>query len=64
MPVGPRGLEPTDKLLRLRDQRVRVQGYMVREEEPLPGLFLLTSMPVALAELADGVLRQNLIPLG
>jgi hypothetical protein len=54
LPIGPRGLEPTDKLLRLRDQRVRVQGYIVKEEEPLPGLFMLTPTPVAMAELADG----------
>jgi hypothetical protein len=54
LPIGPRGLEPTDKLLRRRDQRVRVQGYMVKEEEPSPGLFMLTSTPVAMAELADG----------
>ncbi|MGH8554193.1 MAG: hypothetical protein ACREUD_01235 [Gammaproteobacteria bacterium] len=54
LPVGPRGLEPTHKLLTLRDKRVRVQGYMVKEEEPLPGLFMLTPLPVAMAELADG----------
>ena len=54
LPIGPRGLEPTDRLLRLRDQRVHVQGYMVKEEEPLPGLFMLTPTPVAMAELADG----------
>jgi hypothetical protein len=54
LPIGPRGLEPTDQLLRLRDQRVRVQGYMVQEEEPLAGLFMLTPTPVTMAELADG----------
>lgn len=42
LPVGPRRLEPTHKLLTLREKRVRVQGYMVKEEEPLPGLFMLT----------------------
>jgi len=54
LPVGPRGLEPTARLLSLQDQRVRVQGYIVKEEEPLPGLFMLTPIPVAMAELADG----------
>ena len=49
-----RGLEPTPTLLSLRGQRVRVVGHMVREEEPIPGVFLMTSVPVALAELADG----------
>jgi hypothetical protein len=54
MPVGPRGLEPTDKLLALDGRRVRIEGYVVQEEEPLPGLFMMAPVPVALAELADG----------
>lgn len=54
LPVGPKGLEPTDKLLRLNNQYVRLQGYVVKEEEPLPGLFMMAPMPVAMAELADG----------
>ena len=54
LPVGPGGLEPTPKLLALRGQRVRIEGYMVAEEEPYPGLFLLTPFPLALAERADG----------
>jgi hypothetical protein len=53
-PVGSRGLEPTAELLAMRDKRVRVQGYMVKEEDSLPGLFMLTPVPVNLAELADG----------
>ncbi|AXQ28009.1 hypothetical protein D0B54_04680 [Solimonas sp. K1W22B-7] len=54
MPVGPRGLEPTGKLLSLDGQRVRIRGYMVGEESPAPGVFMLTSLPVQLAEAADG----------
>jgi len=54
LPIGPRGLEPTERLLSLRDQHVRVQGYMVKEDEPQPGMFMLTPAPVALGELADG----------
>ena len=54
MPVGPKGLEPTEKLLSLNGKTVRIQGYMVREEQPLPGLFMLAPTPVDLAELADG----------
>jgi hypothetical protein len=54
MPVGPRGLEPTEKLLALDGRRVRIEGYVVQEEEPLPGLFMMAPAPVALAELADG----------
>ena len=54
LPVGPAGLEPTPRLLSLHGQRVRIEGYMVEEEEPYPGLFLLAPFPVALAERADG----------
>src|SRR5262245_40026944 len=46
--------EPTDKLLRLWNQLVQVQGDMVKEAEPLPGFFMLTPTPVAMAELVDG----------
>lgn len=54
LPVGPRGLEPTERLLSLAGKRVRVRGYLVQEEQPVPGLFMLTPMPASLAELADG----------
>lgn len=54
LPVGPKGLEPTDKLLSLQGKRVQVQGYMVREEDASPGLLMLTPLPASLAELADG----------
>ncbi len=53
-PVGPLGLEPTQKLLRLKDKRVRITGYMIREEEPTAGLFMLAPLPVSLAEKEDG----------
>ena len=54
MPVGPRGLQPTNKLLGLRDKRVRLVGYMVHEEEPITGVFMLAPHAVQLAEVADG----------
>ncbi len=54
MPIGPKGLEPTDKLRKLNGHRVRITGYMVREEEPAKGVFMLTPQPVSLAEVADG----------
>jgi len=54
LPVGPLGLEPTERLLALNGRRVRIQGYVVQEEDPFPGLFLMTPTPVALAERADG----------
>jgi hypothetical protein len=33
---------------------VRIEGHVVQEEDALPGLFLMTPTPVALAERADG----------
>lgn len=54
MPIGSRGLEPTPQLIKLSGHRVRVTGYMVREEEPSKGMFMLASQPVTLAEVADG----------
>lgn len=53
-PVGPRGLEPTPQLLHLDGQRVTVSGYIVREEEPTAGAFMLAPVPTSLAEVADG----------
>lgn len=54
LPVGRTGLDPGERLRELAGQRVRVLGYVVGEEEPTPGLVMLTARPVALAELADG----------
>ena len=47
-PVGPRGLELTAKLLSLNGKRVRMLGYMVRNERGLPGQFLFAAIPVQL----------------
>ena len=44
-PVGPRGLELTDTLKQLNGRRVRILGYMVRQESSIPGRFLLTPFP-------------------
>jgi hypothetical protein len=54
LPIGPTGLEPTAKLLSLKDKRVHIQGFMVKEEEPLPGIFMVTSLPVNIPEKEDG----------
>lgn len=54
MPVGSFGLEPTKKLLGLQGKKVRLLGYMTREEQPAPGVFVLASLPVQGAEAADG----------
>jgi hypothetical protein len=53
-PVGPYGLEPSAMLLNAKDQRVRVKGYMVQEEEPTPGLLMLSLVPVNIPEKEDG----------
>jgi len=54
MPIGPLGLEPTDKLLGLNGKRVRIFGYMVNAEEPSPGPFILAPLAVSMAEKEDG----------
>ncbi len=52
-PVGPRGLEVSETLRAADGQRVRLVGYMVAQETPTPGRFLLTPRPVHLSEDAD-----------
>jgi hypothetical protein len=53
-PAGPRGLTMTPKLKALDGRRVRIAGYMARQEEPLRGVFILAPLPVSIAEVADG----------
>ncbi len=43
MPVGPRGLEMTEKLKDLNGRRVRILGFMVRQARPSPGIAILAS---------------------
>jgi hypothetical protein len=54
LPVRRGGLEPSAQLRALDGKRVRVVGYVVGEEQPTPGLFMLTARPVTLSEVADG----------
>jgi hypothetical protein len=54
MPVGPMGLEPSDKLLALNGQRVRMTGFMVDYDGPLPGAFMFSPLPVNLSEEEEG----------
>ena len=49
-PIGDRGLTFTDKLRGLDGKRVRVLGYMARQEQPVPGMFLFSALPVRLNE--------------
>lgn len=54
-PIGPRGLDPTEKLQSLNNKRVRIIGYMAQEDDPTPGFFMLTARPVKVGEKADGM---------
>jgi len=49
-PVGPRGLELTEQIRALDGQQVRIVGYMVKDDEPTPGMFILSPLPVELGE--------------
>jgi len=54
MPVGSGGLEISDTLRRVDGQSVRLVGYMVLQERPALGQFMLTPRPVQTSEHADG----------
>ena len=49
-PIGDRGLALTDKMRSLDGKRVRILGYMARQEQPAPGMFLFNAIPVRLNE--------------
>lgn len=53
MPVGPRGLEPSPKLLALDGKQVRLVGYMARQDEPTAGMFILSPLPVLMGHADD-----------
>ena len=53
-PVGPRGLTLTDALRAADGRRVRLVGYMVSQEQPAAGQFMLTARSVRMSEHADG----------
>lgn len=52
-PIGPGGLEYSEKIRGLAGHRVRVRGFMVQQSERTPGLFLLAGMPVKVDTRAD-----------
>jgi hypothetical protein len=54
-PVGPRGLEPSARLLALDGRRVRIVGYIAQQEAPTPGLLIVAPLPVPIAEVEDGM---------
>lgn len=49
-PVGPRGLEPTPRLLALDGRLVSMVGYVAGSRLPTPGRFVLTPMPVEIGD--------------
>ncbi len=53
-PAGPKGLEMSEALIRADGQTVLLTGYMVHQERPTPGRFMLTPRPVQMSEHADG----------
>jgi hypothetical protein len=50
MPVGPKGLEPSDKLQSLDGQRVRLVGYMVTQDRAYSDFLILTPTPVLMGD--------------
>lgn len=61
LPVGPRGLEPSDTLRAADGKTVRIIGFMVQQDPPIRGGFLLSPLPVAAGE-ADEGLADDLPP--
>ena len=59
LPIGPRGLTPSAKLIALAGKRVRMVGYMAKQETPLAGLFILSPLPVLMGD-ADDSLADDL----
>ena len=53
-PIGPRGLEYTDKLRSLEGRRIRILGYMARQTKPVDHCFLLAPVPLTLNEIEYG----------
>jgi hypothetical protein len=50
MPVGPQGLEASDKLQSLDGKRVRLVGYMVTQDRAYNDFLILTPTPVMLGD--------------
>jgi hypothetical protein len=54
LPMGPKGMEVTDKVKQASGQKVRMTGFMVKNELPTQGAFMLAPRPVQMSEHADG----------
>lgn len=53
-PIGPRGVEFTDKLRSLEGRRIRILGYMARQAKPADHCFLLAPVALTLNEIEYG----------
>lgn len=53
-PIGPRGLEYTEKLRALDGRRIRILGFMARQTKPAERCFLLSPVPLTLNEVEYG----------
>lgn len=53
-PIGPRGLEYTERLRALDGRRIRILGYMARQTKPVDHCFLLAAVPLMLNEIEYG----------
>ena len=54
LPIGSQGLEMTDALRNAHGKQRKIVGYMVQQERPSLGRFLLSPRPVQMSEHADG----------
>ena len=55
LPVGPRGLEPSARLLALAGGQVRLIGYMASTEHAVAGRLVLAPLPVSLGDEDDSL---------
>jgi len=55
LPIGPRGLAPSARLLSLDGQPVRITGYLAHQDaaSAAPGIALLAPLPVSLGDEDD-----------
>jgi hypothetical protein len=61
MPIGPKGLELTPKLLSLLGKKIRIVGYMAKTEPAIPSMFILSPVPVEMGD-EDEKLVDDLPP--
>jgi hypothetical protein len=50
LPVGPKGLELTPKILNLAGKKIRIMGYMAKADPALPDMFILSPVPVEMGD--------------